>query len=93
LPPWQGAAAAEKKPRENDVHLHLRQLTAHSLQKMFCFGFSCSAFLSVSRQGEFENTKKTECVSKKITEDIFFPGGFFLFFLSTFLLRWLSASR
>jgi hypothetical protein len=42
------------------------------------FFFFFSAFLGVSRQGEFENTrKKNEYVSKKITGEIFL-GDFFL---------------
>jgi hypothetical protein len=77
--------AAENKKRENDVHL--RQLAKKSTYVPSFFIFF-SAFLGVSRQGEFENTRKIiEYVSKKIT------GEIFLLFLSFFLLRWLSASR
>jgi hypothetical protein len=92
--------ATEKIKRENDVHL--RQLAKKStyIPSLFLFLFF-SAFLDVSRQGEFENTrKKIEYVSKKITGEIFFRGGIFFpgeFFASFsfrfFLLRWLSASR
>jgi hypothetical protein len=52
--------AAEKKTRKNDVRTF----------------FFLSAFLGVSRQGEFENTReKNEYVSKKNTGEIFFRGG------------------
>jgi hypothetical protein len=45
---------------------------------LLLFFFFFSAFLGVSRQGEFENTrKKIEYVSKKITGEIFFRGGIF----------------
>jgi hypothetical protein len=45
---------------------------------LFFFSFFFSAFLGVSRQGEFENTrKKIEYVSKKIAGEIFFRGGKF----------------
>ena len=64
------------------------------------YPFFFSAFLGVSRQGEFENTrKKLSTFQKKNTGEIFFGGRTFfwgifqLFFLSIFLLRWLSASR
>jgi hypothetical protein len=78
--------AAEKIKRENDVHL--RQLA----KKNTYLFFFLSAFLGVSRQGEFENTrKKIEYISKKNTGEIFFrrgnffPGGFvLLLFLSIF---------
>jgi hypothetical protein len=93
--------AAEKIKRENDVHL--RQLAkVRTYVPFFCLLLLFfSAFLGVSRQGKFENTRKVfEYVSEKFTtgnifsgED-FFPGGFFdFFFLSTFWLRWSSASR
>jgi hypothetical protein len=96
--------AAEKIKRENDVHL--RQLAKKSTYvPSFYFLFFFSAFLGVSRQGEFKNTrKKNEYVSKKNHRGNIFSGAdffrvFFLgevfqpLFLSIFLLRWLSASR
>jgi hypothetical protein len=50
-------------------------------------------FLGVSRQGEFENTRKQiECVSKRLAGEIFFrgeiffPGIFLTFFLSDFFV-------
>jgi hypothetical protein len=53
--PTQGAA--EKIKRENDVHL--RQLAKKStyVPSFYFFNFF-SAFLGVSRQGEFKNTRK-----------------------------------
>jgi hypothetical protein len=87
-----------KIKRENDVHL--RQLAKKSTYvPFFIFYISFSAFLGVSRRGEFENTrKKIEYVSKKNHRGniflIFFLGDFFNFFsFRFFLLRWLSASR
>jgi hypothetical protein len=72
--PWQGAT--EKIKRENDVHL--RQLAKKSTYVPSFFFFFFSAFLGVSRQGDFENTrKKIEYVSKQITGEIFFWGGIF----------------
>jgi hypothetical protein len=63
--------ATEKIKRENDVHL--RQLAK---QSTYVRNFFVSAFLGVSRQGEFENTRKQiEYVSKKCTREIFFRGG------------------
>jgi hypothetical protein len=56
--------------------------------RTYFFFFFFSAFLGVSRQGEFEYTrheKKIEYVSKKNTGEIFFPGEeFFLGDFSTF---------
>ena len=47
--------------------------------RTFFFFFFPSAFLGVSRQGEFENTrKKLSTFQKKITGEIFFRGKFFL---------------
>jgi hypothetical protein len=67
--------ATEKIKRENDVHL--RQLAKKSAYVPLFFFFS--AFLGVSRQGEFENTRKIiECVSKKIAREMFFRGGNFV---------------
>jgi hypothetical protein len=67
--------AAEKKTRENDVHLRQLKKTSTYVPFLF-FIFFNSAFLGVSRQGEFENTrKKIEYVSKKITGETFFRGG------------------
>jgi hypothetical protein len=94
---YQGAA--EKIKRENDVHL--RQLAKKSTYvPSFFSSFFFSAFLGVSRQGEFEYTrKKLSTFQKKTPGKYFFRGknffwGIFqLFFLSIFLLRWLSASR
>jgi hypothetical protein len=68
--------AAEEIKRETDVHL--RQLAKKSTYVPSSFFFFFSAFLGVSRQGKFENTrKKFEYVSKKITGEIFFRGGGF----------------
>jgi hypothetical protein len=65
-----------KKNRENDVHL--RQLANKSTHVPTFFNISNSAFLGVSRQGDFENTGGgNEYVSKKNTGEIFFPGGIF----------------
>jgi hypothetical protein len=76
--------AAEKIKRENDVHL--RQLAKQSTYvpgTFFFFSFFFSAFLGVSWQGEFENTRKQfEYVSKQNTGEIFFRGG--IFFLGGF---------
>jgi hypothetical protein len=72
--------AAEKIKRENDVHL--RQ---HAQQSTYVrtFFFFLSAFLGVSRQGEFENTrKKNEYVSKKKHRGNIFRGAHF--FLGVF---------
>jgi hypothetical protein len=67
---FQGAT--EKMKRENDVHL--RQLAKKSTYVLFFF----SAFLGVSRQGEFENTrKKIEYVSKTNHRGNIFWGDFF----------------
>jgi hypothetical protein len=75
---WTGQGAAEKKPRENDVKL--RQLAKKStyVPSLF-FLFFFSAFLGVSRQGVFKNTRKEfEYVSKKNHRgNIFFGGGSF----------------
>jgi hypothetical protein len=66
-----GQGATEKIKRENDVHL--RQLAQKSTYvPSFFFFFLKSAFLGVSRQGEFENTRnKIEYVK------YFFGGGIF----------------
>jgi hypothetical protein len=51
-------------------------ICASSQKKVRTYLFFFSAFLGVSPQGEFENTrKKIEYVSKKITGEIFFSGG------------------
>ena len=69
--------ATENIKRENDVHL--RQLAKKSTYVPSFFFFFESAFLGVSRQGEFENTrKKMSTFQKKITGEIFFRGNFFL---------------
>jgi hypothetical protein len=95
----ESESRATRSSFRNDVHL--RQL-ARKKKYVRASSFFLSAFLGVSRQGEFENTRqKFECVSKNFTGEIFFRGGGGLFrvdfpdffFLSTFLLRWLSASR
>jgi hypothetical protein len=66
--------ATEKIKRENDVHL--RQLAKKSTYVLLSFFFS--AFLGVSRQGDFENTrKKIEYVSKKNHRGNIFLGGIF----------------
>jgi hypothetical protein len=69
--------ATEKIKRENDVHL--RQLAEKSTYVPLFFSFFFfSAFLGVSRQGDFENTrKKIEHVSKKSPGKYFFAGNFF----------------
>jgi hypothetical protein len=69
--------ATEKIKRENDVHL--RQLAEKStyVPSLF-FLFFFSAFLGVSRQGDFENTrKKIEYVSKKSPGKSLLGGIFF----------------
>jgi hypothetical protein len=75
--PQKKQGAAEKIKRETDVHL--RQLAKQSTHVPSFFNiYIFCVFLGVSRQGEFENTGgKCEYVSKKITEKIFFRGGFF----------------
>jgi hypothetical protein len=66
----------KKIKRENDVHL--RQLAKKSTYVPSFFSFFFTAFLGVSRQGEFENTrKKIEYVSKKSPGKYFFGGDFF----------------
>jgi hypothetical protein len=92
----------EKKTRETDVHLRqLAKQSTHVPTFFYLLIVGFSAFLGVSRQGEFRNTEtKVEYVSNKIAGEIF-SGGFFLsgsmcftFFSFDFLLlRWLSASR
>jgi hypothetical protein len=63
--------ATKKIKRENDVHL--RQLAKKSTYVPSFFSFFLSAFLGVSRQGEFENTRKQiEYVSKKTPGKYFF---------------------
>jgi hypothetical protein len=80
--------ASEKIKREN--HVHLRQLAKQSTYvPFFCFYFICfSAFLGVSRQGEFENTRKKLSTFQKNSPGkyffgggIFFRGDFFDFFV------------
>jgi hypothetical protein len=56
--------------------VHLRQLAKKSTYLLFLL-FFFSAFLGVSRQGS-KTREKIESVSKKITGETFFPGGFFL---------------
>jgi hypothetical protein len=77
--------AAEKIKRENDVHL--RQLAKKStyVPSLFFFIFF-SAFLGVSRQGEFENTRNfLSTFQKKKPGKYFFRGKiFFLGDFSTF---------
>jgi hypothetical protein len=71
----QGKGRQKKIKRKNDVHL--RQLANKStyVPRLFLFLFF-SAFLGVSRQGEFENTrKKIECVPKTSTGEIFLRGS------------------
>jgi hypothetical protein len=66
--------ATEKKTRENDVHL--RQLAKKSTHVLF-FKFFFSAFLGVSRQGEFENTRKKMSTFQKNRRGNIFSGGEF----------------
>jgi hypothetical protein len=62
----------QQQKRENDVHL--RQLA-----KQIRTYFFSSAFLGVSRQGEFENTRKNWVRFKKNDRGSIFSGGeFFL---------------
>jgi hypothetical protein len=79
--------AEEKIKRENDVHL--RQLAKKKRTGTYFFFFS--AFLGVSRQGEFENTRIFfEYVSKKNHRGNIFPGGgifFWVIFLNSFSFR------
>jgi hypothetical protein len=61
--------------RENDVHL--RQLTKNSTYALS--SFFLSAFLGVSRQGEFENTRKNLSTFPKNSLGKYFFGGAFFF--------------
>jgi hypothetical protein len=65
--------------------VHLRQLAKKSTYVPFFIFYR--SFLGVSRQGEFENTrKKVEYVSKKSPGKYFFGGGgnFWVIFLTSF---------
>jgi hypothetical protein len=70
--------AAEKRKRENDVHL--RQLAKKSTYVPSFFSFFLVRFWAFLGKGSSKTREKklsTLCVSKQITGEMFFRGGIF----------------
>jgi hypothetical protein len=88
--------------RKNKTRKRRTSAPARKKSTYVPFFFFFSAFLGVSRQGEFKTREnKLSAFQKKspgkyffgVREDFFLGDFFQLLFLSIFLLRWLSASR
>jgi hypothetical protein len=90
---WYPRGGRKNKTGNRRTSATARKKKYVRIADILLFFYKC-VFGRFSARGVRKHEKKNEYVSKKLAREIFFRGGISrFFFLSTFLLRWLSASR